>query len=546
MNKRTPLILIGCLFWAVFVNACNRWLLIPLVLDYAAAGLVALVIIVAVWFVSVPRYQRRSWIGFTVYSMLLGTGVGQLMSKSGVAGIWLIIIMTLGLMVVAWLMTRVRWSFLIVGAVGIIAVNFWLPMSEWSFLTHFRVAYHNSISINPGDYPALPMEVVQTPHGDQVVTLQNVQESEAAVESQATQANGTGRSLEDILRNYKHTYTFLGLTQTKSGFQLKTLSPSEVRGVNPFLLVNTFFPTIQAFWSVDNGQVMQYMAPTTTPSRLAAMAIAAGNLPSNLIGLANLTAMQERQAWDAMLRPYGGAVQLEPFQVVNGSLVGTWNGQAIRIPVAGERVVSTGAFTAPKTHQVLVSGPNLLQVISLDTQRVISEYRGDSVHPLSNDIVTGPINGSGKDVIFVNSSPAEILQLKISGVWNVLYRAPNPSLRFESSLTFAGDTTPEIITDDPSLVRDSPIRYFSSYSFQNGRLVRNWRVYHTNVVNVHDVQFSPQGPHYLVVGLYGSGQLFVLKRHHVPVVPVTSAALVIIILAGFGMRIMRRGARSRA
>lgn len=546
MNKRRLLILLGCVLWAVFVNACNQWILTPLLLDYAVLGMIALAVIVFLWIASVPPQARRSWIGFTVYCLLFGTGMSTLMSHSGVVRIGLIIVMALGLMVLASLMMRVRWSVLIVGGLAVIVVNFWLPLNEWSFLTHFRVAYHTSIPISPSDYPALPLEVVHRSTGDEIVTLENIQESAAAVESEATNAVGTGPGLEDILRNYNHRYTFVGLSQTAHGLHMHTLSPSQVRAVNPLPLVNTFFPTIRAFWSVDNGQVIQYMAPATSPSTLTKMATKAGNLPTNLVGLAEQTASQEQQDWDSLLKPYGGVVKSQDLRVVNGWLVGMWNGNTIRVPVSGERVVSTGAFTAPNTHQVLVSGANLLQVVSLETKKVISEYQGTPTQPLSNDIVTGPIDNSGRDVVFVNSSPAKILQATTAGNWTTLYKAPNPSLRFEAALAFQGEKTPEIITDDPSFLRNSPIRYFSSYTFRNGRLVRNWRVYHTNVVNVHDVQLVPEGPRDLVVALYGSGQMFVLHRHYVPVVPLTSAGLAIVILAGFGIRIARRGGNSHA
>lgn len=103
---------------------------------------------------------------------------------------------------------------------------------------------------------------------------------------------------------------------------------------------------------------------------------------------------------------------------------------------------------------------------------------------------------------------------------------------------------PEIITDDPSYIRNSPVRYFTSYTYRDGQLVRNWRVFKTNLVNVNAVQFTPGGPQYIVASNYGTGELFVLKRHRWPVVPAASVLLGITIISGWWLR-LKAGRRAR-
>ncbi|QSO49545.1 hypothetical protein [Alicyclobacillus mengziensis] len=536
---------LGYLLWAVFVNVCNEWMIRPLLLDYAVLGLVAVVAIVLVWLLSIPKQYRRRWIGFTIFSLILGSGAGSALNQPSLRSGAIVVVMTLGLMVLAYFMTKVRWAHLLTGAVIIILANIWLPITLWPFLTHFRVTYQTSLPLQPGDFPTVPLEVVNTASGQEVVTLKKVKESPTNLDKLALSATNSSNALENVLRNYNHRYALVALSQNGGRLQLHSLSPQAARTVDPLSLVTTFFPAIRAYWAAEHNQVIQYMVPAASPRVMSEVGVAPGNLPVNLIDMGQQTEKREAADWQSMLQPYGGPQSTAPFTVQNGRLTGVWNGQNIAIPVTGGRVIGTGSFTGPNLHQVLVEGPNFLEVVSLDHQSVVSIYHGNVWNPLSNDIVTGPINSSGQDVVFVDSSPAQILQPTTTSNWKLLYTAPNPSLRFEASIQYPGHGAPEIITDDPSYMRDTPTRYFTSYTYRNGQLVRNWRVYETNIVNVHPVQFQKSGPTEIVAAIYGTGHILVLKRHWLPLLPASVVILGLVVLGGYVMRISgkRRGVR---
>ncbi|MCL6593893.1 MAG: hypothetical protein K6T31_07950, partial [Alicyclobacillus sp.] len=268
-----------------------------------------------------------------------------------------------------------------------------------------------------------------------------------------------------------------------------------------------------------------------------------GDLPATASQLALRLQTEERASWTHTLLDLG-VTPASPFlRVVGGHLTGTVQGRSLSIPVDGSTVVGVGAFSAPGAHEALVLGVNTLQLVSLDRGVVLGTYHGDTVQPLSGDLVIGPLDASGRDVVFINSSPARILAFSPTAGWQTLYTAPNPSLRFEASVQFPGDSQPEILTDDPSLLRDSPVRYFTSYTYRDGQLVRNWRVYQTNVVNVQPVQFQPAAPPEIALTLYGSGHLLVLRRHDWPVVPCLSVLLACVLLSGWLYRWQVRRAR---
>ncbi|GMA49065.1 hypothetical protein GCM10025857_04220 [Alicyclobacillus contaminans] len=531
------------LCWAVFVNACNVWLIRPLAADFALLGILGIAAIVLLWLTSIPSSQRRRWVGFTIFSLLLGDGLSEMMSRPLLTKICLGLVMIVGLSVLAWVFARLRWRYLSGTAVILAISNLWLPFDQWPLLTHFSIAYHARVLMQSSDLPALPLQPIQTASGTAVVTLQNILETEQQVQNTAQTATDSPDALENVLRNAHHRYEFMALVQSGGRFHLTQLPLQDLSAVNPHAFTAPFFPFIRAYWTLDNGRVVQYMAPAQPPSSMVDVANQPGYSPAMLQGLAEATDQAEMNDWHTLLSTAHVAEDAAGWKVANGRLTGTWNGRAVSIPVNADTVVGEGSFTAPHVHEVLLEGANTLEVVSLDDNRIVSRFSGDPLHPLSSDIVIGPLDNSGRDAIFVNAAPAEILQAEPDQAWKVLYTAPNTSLRFEASVRFAGDATPELITNDPSYLRNSPVRYLSSYTYRDGQLVRNWRVFQTNLVNVHAVQFSQDEPPYLVTSTYGSGQLYVLKRHDIPVVPITSALLAASVVIGW--LIKWRGRRNR-
>lgn len=539
----------GYLFWALFVNACNVWMIKPLVQDFSILGVAAVMAIVALWWTSLPRSSRRKWVTFTLFSLFLGDGISELTLKSPFVAVSMGILMVLGLIVVAWWFARVRVRFLFATSILLVLANLALPVDEWPFLTHFWITYHKSLHMQTTDMTAPPLSVIQTTTGNAVVSLNNIDETDAQLQKIAETEGDSNDSLENLLRNYGHRYEFVELVQQNGHFQIVQLPAKDLGSIEPLQFDNSFFPFMRAFWSQQGNQVVQYMAPAQSPRTVASIVNEAGNVPTNLNALGAETQNQELADWKRLLGSSNVSVKAH-LMVIEGHLVGPFEGKTVNIPVTGSTVLAMGSFTTPNVHEVLIGGANMLQVVSLDRGKVVSTYHGQIANPLPNDVVVGPLDNSGRDSIFVNASPAFILQANETDTWRTLYKAPNVSLRFEAAVKFAGDNTPEIITDDPSVMRNSPTRYLSSYTYRDGQpegqLYRNWRVYRTNVENLHTVQFTPDGPTYLVLATYLSGKIFVLSRHDLPVMPTTVGLLGLIVLAGWMTRLRRKGVTSHA
>ncbi|GGI94971.1 hypothetical protein GCM10010885_00600 [Alicyclobacillus cellulosilyticus] len=536
--------LLGYAAWALFVNAVNVWLITPMVEDYALFGVIGLFVLILLFVVSIPPQWRRRWIVLTLFSLLLGNGIASLATFPAGAMVGGALLMTCGLMALAWIFARVRLLGMAAAAVAVFLANLWLPMSEWPFLTHFDVVYYGRLRLNPADMTAPPFVVVHTRSGEAVLSLTNVVEHRDELLSTAKTLGQHPNDLNDLLVNYGHRYEFVEIRQTDGRFVEVSPPPEDLAAVDPNGLVRSFFPFTRAGWMLENGKLVQFMDPTVDPRQAVRLTFDTANLPADVLNLAQATRQQEIADWRDVLRQLGVRPLAPTLAIDGGRLVGRIDGTRVNVPVAGTAVVGYGAFTAPGARQVLVEGANVLQVVSLTPApgRVVATYRSSARMPLPNDIVIGPVDNSGRDAVFVNTSPAFILQVEANGTWRKLYTATSPTMRFEAALKLDHDQYPEIITDDPSLLRDNPIRYFSSYTYRDGQLYRNWRVYHTNVVNVTPVQFTKGGPTYVIAGVYASGKFVVLKRHDLPVVPVTSALLAAVLAAGWVLRWRARGA----
>lgn len=536
------------LLWSLFINVFTLWVVDPLVEDYSILGVVALFCIGGIWVVSIPRQWRKKWLTFTLFAVFLGTGFNSLSFFPPGHRLTWTILMSIAMIIAAFWYARIRVLPMVLSAILLAVCNMWMPFEDWTLLTHFKISYYGKAGLNPMDMPSLPMVVTTRANGTKaIVTLSSYTETKSDVEQAVSTAGVTANDLHNVIQSFNHRYTLIEVGLHDGKFTEAPANPNDLSNLNPVGLYSSFFPMSVAHWAVQsNGNVLQYTVPTLTPLQSEQLTNDAADYPANLLALSETVQSKNTAHWNSLLTQLGVSAK-RGLQVESGRLTGEWNGRVIDVPVQSTTLIGTGSFTAPGRQQALLEGANRLQVVDLDTGsgQLVSTFVGSLSSPLSDDIRIGPIDNSGQDVIFVNESPAFILKASASGNWSTLYTAPaNSSLRFEGTAVFGSDKTPEIITDDPSYMRPTPIRFLSSYTYRNGQLIRNWRVYRTNVVNVYPVQFANNRPTQLVLSIYNEGKFFILSRHFIPVVPITSGLFALSVLIGFILRIRKGGKRN--
>ncbi|WDL97375.1 hypothetical protein [Alicyclobacillus sp. ALC3] len=540
-KPRTWLLWLGYLLWAVFVNAVNVWILTPIVEDYGILGVVGVVLISTVWLLGLPTSSRRRWVIFTMFALLVGQGLSDMANSPSLRAVALAVVMCLGLIALAAWVGKVRMRHLVVTAVAMSAISAWLPFSEWPYFTRFVIVSSGNLPVSSTDFQSLPLAAVQTPQGQAVVTVKKVRETTTGFTQRVMNATASTDQLQNVLTSYNHLYELVSLSGSNSRVGLRKPTPQELSAVNPITL-DPQFPFTLAHWSVSGGRVYESFTPVLTPDQIAKVGLNPTAMSSELVVLSKQVQLEEQSNWDQVLSELGVSPRSTGLQVVHGVLQGTSNGLSVHVKTGEGQVIGFGHFTNLQMNQVLFEGLNTLKVISLaNGGAVVATYQGNAAHPLSTDVIIGALDASGRNVVFVNSSPAIIIQANSNGTWKQVYQAPNRSLRFEASVLFSGDKVPEILTNDISLMQPSTIRYFTSYSYQNGSLVRNWRVYRPGIAKVIPVQFSPTArvPD-LLATVSGTGKFVVLKRHDIPVVPIASVLLALIIAGGYALRLRVR------
>ncbi|MFD1674740.1 hypothetical protein [Alicyclobacillus fodiniaquatilis] len=536
---------IGYIAWGVFVNALSVWVIGPLVQDLAIYGVVIVMAIICLWFTSIPQNARRRFVSFTVFSLLLGQGLSNLAFDSMLKSLGIGLILTVGLFIAALWFGRVRFIPLVLATIAVVLANTALPFNNWPFLTQFRIVQHGRLHIDPHDMEAAPFGVVNTPTGEALLTQTSYVPSKALLEQLVDQATNSPDALANVLATAQGEYGFVELKMVNGHVKRVTPSIQDLAKANPLQFIKSFFPFQLAHWYVANGQIAQYMSPYMTSNQAVETALYPTTYAQTMQALTNQAVKEEESNWNSVVSQLGGTPKPSGWQLDNGHLVGTYQGQKFSLAVKASSVVGEGDFTATGTHQVLLVGDNELDVVDLDQKKVVATYKGTQANPVPNDVVFGPLAHGGRDAVLVNASPAYILTVASNGRWQRVYQAPSASFRFETVLD-TGKGAPQIVTDDPSMVRNAATRYFTAYHYVNGQLERDWRVFRTNVVNVTPITWQSGGPEDLAVSIYGSGQYLILQKSNFPVLPTAVIVFGLLIVAGWVIRIRQAKGGKRA
>ncbi|WP_026962118.1 hypothetical protein [Alicyclobacillus herbarius] len=520
------------------INLLDVWLVRPLVDDLAFLGVVFVLLLMLCGLFSVPPQRRRRWVVYSLFSLCMCQGLAATTELPTFPRVLAAALCVLVLAVLGRLVGRLSIPLLLVSGLVLAAANAWLPESLWPLLTHFRVLATSKLPVDTGNYPVLPLAVVQTRDGKAVVTVTQWPNPTSKSESlAASRAIRQGKVPPGHL-----TYQYLQLVEDHGQIVEKLATPQALAQMPFSDLMGAFAPFDRSAWAVVDGRVLQYTVRTETSDEAVARALSPAQYSSALADLAAVADQAQWQDWQQALRRVGER-PTPGWYVQNGDLVGTYHGRAIRVHVDGELVVGTGSFTREHAHQVLVAGSNQLQVVSVDEGhgRVVASVRGPVANPIGGAIEIGPVGTSHRDAVFVNASPAYILYFTPDGRAKRLYTAPNENLQFLGSLRFPGEQYPEILANDRSWLRSSNTTYLTSYTYRDGQLYRNWRIFISGMANVRSVRFTAGGPDCLVAALAGQSRYVVLVRHDLPVQPLLVGVWVLVLAGCWVYRWRQRG-----
>ncbi len=115
--------------WAVCANAINVWLVKPIVNELAIVGILFVMIATGLWLVSLPVPYRKKWVQLTIFDLLFGQSVSYGMDHPHF--IAQTICSVIGLLLITWIMTRIRIQWLLISAIFDLVVLLKVPNHVW-------------------------------------------------------------------------------------------------------------------------------------------------------------------------------------------------------------------------------------------------------------------------------------------------------------------------------------------------------------------------------------------------------------------------------
>lgn len=233
------------------------------------------------------------------------------------------------------------------------------------------------------------------------------------------------------------------------------------------------------------------------------------------------------------------------------------NQKSLETLMKGQVAIHEPAPSSIVAEGNLIPGPPKELVTVDDTLKVWEKNPGNKLiatidNSMISDIGTsearvGDVDNDKIDELLLTAETSRIMKLSNDGKWQTLWASPTEldekarfqKFRFEDFAPLGRDKTPQIIALSKSNVRDNPTRYMTGYVYKNGALQQEWRVF-SGLINLRAGDVDGDGQNELTGYMYRAQRLFVLKRHHLPVVPALYTITGGLILAGIGLQWRRK------
>ncbi|GAX92081.1 hypothetical protein [Effusibacillus lacus] len=565
--------------YSIFLVALYQIVVIPLMLDLSYIGLLILAAATALGFFAIPRPHRRTFAVLSLLILLVSGGILNIYSD-GLG--WRFLEFPLMFLILGWIASsfgKIKWRYTLTVVLVLSVTQVVIPLSEMPFYGKFRVAYKSEGLDRRPIFPVYPVAA----NGTDILTLGDLRKL-TTDEIKAADPKGKKdpqAAAELSKKQLEHVDVLRFLTD--GGYTKRTATKMEMAQL-PFTSFGLAgFPYYSSSWSVEKEKhkgsgvtteqevVKQHFAPVDDPKDV---------LLSFLNPLSVTAAMDERagRALTESRKNWESAV-----------------GKTSAPQYPGAAVVGVGKFLPGGGKQVVLLRNNELQLVEepaagsvIRSETPIAVYKGTWEQPIINNLAIGDIDGDGLDELLINGyeqdksmvwsqpNPARILKVKADGTgsgtgsasgsgtpptgqdsnssgqgafsgaqashqapaFEVIWESGKDSFRFEFVQQRDGQK-PLIVTQDPSLVRDVPTRYLTGYTWENGELVREWRVFKSNLLFPFELDKDTW-----VAGYWGEPHLYVLKPTSLPVMSMLAAVYGLLVLGGYGYQLMqRRGQR---
>lgn len=496
----------------VYLFALYHLLVIPAVLDWSIYGIILLLILTVLLYLSFPRGRRFA-------PVLLGTGFLFLVrafyatQQLGLAHRLVAVVVITGIAWFALYFLGVRsWRRYAVLALTALVLTMVTNPQNIKFWPEFKVAWASSVLYNGSNVSGFPVYVADVDHDgkDEIIT-----------EGIPGQKSQIAKPVNNLLAGEKTSY--LALNWDRGAFKISPYPAAQQRlladlaGHNP---VN--FPYYQSSWISGSSGIDHLLNPLVNRQTLVDRMTDFGAAPLQALSLSIRSLGETRSNLDQMSSSSGGQPGPSLAAETPVGLKVTWKGQTFTIPGKSNKLVGLGFFRDRQHTGFLVLGTRLelWEPTANGSVTRINSLTGDQVPGIPySRVIIADLNHDGLNEILLSADRSRILALNPDGRWRNLWVARDDSFHFEDYAPLSGNNG-EIIALTRSVVRHDNSRFLTGLSWNGSKLQTDWKVFIGGLVNVRAGDFDGNGKNEFVAAAYQNHRIFVLIKHHLPVVPI--------------------------
>jgi len=540
---KTPFLIVYALWAVLFYQlAFTAW-----TLEYSVLGVLFVLAASLAFIYAFPRGDRKVVVRFTMFSIMVSIGIASFASESMTWRIIDFIVFLALTLILGRFLVKVRTLNLFFVIIAITLLQVWVPLRDLSTLAYFDVRYIGHLASPDPQVPSLPVAAIPDPTRlglQEIVTLRGHTpvKDEAQNLINLSNANpGNSASILNALKELQHSYDVIAVRPGRTRLITHYATTQELSQL-PFSALGLIdFPfTTAHFLNVQNHTRM-YLSLSASPGSLLSTLLSPATVATSVANLGLQTAQAEQSNWRTVTGHTSD--QTAGLSIQNGYLTGVFNGAPVHFRTTGVAVLGVHHMLPPANgggSQAIVEGNNTIQVVALPPAkpRVIATLHGSYLHPLTMDVVFADLTGTHQDALLVNTVPAQIFQLSSAGSWQRLWVSGRDSFRFETVFKRPGGDL--LIANSPSLMNAAKTRYLGGYVYRNGQLVRVFRVYHGNFVDLHTVHVSSPTQQELLTSVYSHQEIMLLGPQVLPWMLLVEIGYGLTLLVGIVRRIKGR------
>ncbi len=540
---KTPFLIVYALWAVLFYQLTfTAW-----TLEYSMLGVLFVLAASVAFIYAFPRGDRKVVIRFTLFSVMTSVGIASFASEPLVWRIIDFVVFLVLALILGGFLVGVKTRRLFVVIIAITLLQVWVPLGDLSTLAYFDIRYIGHLASPDSQVPSLPVVAMPDPTRpglQEIITLRGHRPVKSEAQDLIDMANANpaqATSILNALKELQNSYDVIAIRPGRLRLITHYATTQELSQLPFSSLGLVDFPfTTTHFLNVANHTRM-YLSLSAGPGSLLSMLLSPGTVATSIADLSLQTVTAEQRNWQSVT---GHSVdQTDGLSIQNGYLTGTFNGVSVHFRTAGVAVLGVHHMLPPSVgggSQAVVEGNNTIQVVALPPAKphVIATMHGSYLHPLTMDVVFADLTGSHQDALLVNTVPAQIFQLSATGSWQRLWVSGRDSFRFETAFKRPGGDL--LIVNSPSLMNAAKTRYLGGYLYRNGQLVRVFRVYHGNFVDLHTVHVSSASQTELLTSVYSHQEIMLLGPQVLPWLLLVEVGYGLALIVGIVRRVKGR------